>query len=284
MPELMVGSNLYTLRDRATAGSNHETWHAVATSGTPVVIKIAGPGQLDRERNALAALREHGVPVPTVVESGPTADGREALVMHRVAGHPPTDPAAWNQLGRQLAALLDVPTDVIGLPVIDGKRFVARHAAMLATVEHALDSNTVNRVRGAAHQLGDGRLVVTHGDPGPGNFLCDEAFGVLLDWESASLSPVGVDVGRLAFMALLDIAHTGSPVALSRAGVAAYLAMTTDALMRELVQPAALVAGLQLLHSRTTKPRRGDRPPETAARLLDSLASGRIHLLDERSR
>jgi Ser/Thr protein kinase RdoA (MazF antagonist) len=52
-------------------------------------------------------------------------------------------------------------------------------------------------------------LTITHGDPGPGNFLCDGADGVLIDWEDAVVAPRGLDLGRAMFIALLGSGPEG---------------------------------------------------------------------------
>lgn len=50
---------------------------------------------------------------------------------------------------------------------------------------------------------------MTHGDPGPGNFLDDGADGTLVDWEDAVVAPRGLDLGRASFIALLGSGPKG---------------------------------------------------------------------------
>jgi hypothetical protein len=50
---------------------------------------------------------------------------------------------------------------------------------------------------------------VTHGDPGPGNFIDDGVEGTLIDWEDAVVAPRGLDLGRARFIALLGIGPEG---------------------------------------------------------------------------
>ena len=52
-------------------------------------------------------------------------------------------------------------------------------------------------------------LVLTHGDPCPGNFLDDGRRGALIDWEEAQIAPRGLDLARAMFIALLGVGPSG---------------------------------------------------------------------------
>src|SRR5665213_196920 len=71
-------------------------------------------------------------------------------------------------------------------------------------------------------------LVLTHGDPCPGNFLDDGRRGALIDWEEAQIAPRGLDLARAMFIALLGVGPSGyrgrDHVRRSRAVSAGYLA------------------------------------------------------------
>ena len=121
------------------------------------------------------------------------------------------------------------------------------------------------------------QLVLTHGDPGSGNYLDHPDGGVILDWETASISPCGIDAGRAAFIALLDNAHTGIPEQLHTAVVDGYRDGLTAgcALDRETLGAATVVAGLQFIHGRHVQPLRPERTERVAIDVLAAyLATG----------
>ena len=59
------------------------------------------------------------------------------------------------------------------------------------------------------HPPAPGPLVITHGDPGPGNYLDNGHSGTLIDWEEAQVAPRGLDLARAMFIALLGSGLTG---------------------------------------------------------------------------
>ncbi len=103
---------------------------------------------------------------------------------------------------------------------------------------------------------GSPRLVLTHGDPGPGNFLDDGGDGTLIDWEQAHVAPRGVDLARLVFIALLGAGPSGYLARDHRqraqAAIRGYLsALTADwRPSREESRWWTTVAGIQLVHRR----------------------------------
>jgi hypothetical protein len=109
-----------------------------------------------------------------------------------------------------------LPWEGCGLSIVDAEAFAAAHAARVAELGLTVATGPVPE---------PAPLVFTHGDPGPGNYLDD---GLLLDFESATVAPRGLDIGRAMFIALLGSGPEGwiarDPAARSRAVGAGYLA------------------------------------------------------------
>jgi aminoglycoside phosphotransferase (APT) family kinase protein len=101
-----------------------------------------------------------------------------------------------------------------------------------------------------------GPLVITHGDPGPGNFLDDGQDGTLIDWEEAQIAPRGLDMARAIFIALLGSGPAGfvgrDHQARARSAAAGYLAGLRHAWApdRTEVRWWLTVAGVQFAHRR----------------------------------
>jgi aminoglycoside phosphotransferase len=246
-----------------------------------VVVKIQGAhGRLMDEERALRFLAAHGVRVPRVVGAGVTPEGRRFLAISREEGVRPITPAGWVRCGRDLAALLDVPASGCPLPCVTTAEFVADHHQRLDLVRPLMTDDLAGQIAHAVTLIsGVDRLVVTHGDPGSGNYLDNEAgYGVLLDWETASVSPFGVDLGRAAFIGLLDLGRSGIPDQLVAALIHGYSkASPGDTHMStELLRAWITIGGLQFIHGRQTQPLLPERTPQVAARVLEIyLASSR---------
>ncbi|MFC4243401.1 aminoglycoside phosphotransferase family protein [Gryllotalpicola reticulitermitis] len=209
------------LGERTTGGTKNETRYG--TIGTrAVVVKIQrAHGRLRNEEAALDFLAAAGVRVPRVVVSGTTPDGYPYLVITRENGVRTTTPEGWWRFGRDLASLLDVSTDSCPLPCITAAEFVTDHRDRLNLVRPLLTRALADEIdKAIAVVSGTTRLVVTHGDPGSGNYLDpgdNDGVGVLLDWETASVSPFGLDLGRAAFIGLMDLGRSGIPDQLATA-------------------------------------------------------------------
>ncbi|MBI1376709.1 MAG: phosphotransferase [Frankiales bacterium] len=116
--------------------------------------------------------------------------------------------------------------------------------------EHALRA-TLDRVREAA--AGDaGRLVVTHGEPHPGNVITTDAGPVLVDWDTVALAAPERD---LWWFADDDIAHyeRRSGVAVDRAALARFASVW------DLADVASFVDGFRHPHHDTADTRQAWR-------------------------
>lgn len=220
MPELLIVEDgpIVELRGAPAQGTRHAIAFGVITgTGEPVAVKIErAPGGLAQEQLALACLGGRDKPVPLLLAAGAASLGaREVrcLVMERRAGTPPASIEGWRRMGHAYARLADLRDIPACLPAFDRATFGAGHArrirdlgALLAGLAASipdwerLSSDTVP---------GSPPLVVTHGDPGPGNFLDDGEAGSIVDWEDAQVGPRGLDLGRLVFIALLGAGPDG---------------------------------------------------------------------------
>ncbi|MEQ4205466.1 aminoglycoside phosphotransferase family protein [Actinopolymorpha sp. B9G3] len=230
-------------------------------------------GRLSRERIALSFAREHGVPVPSLVGEGRTSEGQLFLVLSQEDGIRATVPSGWYRLGRDLATLAGVPIDGCPLPRVSPCEFAQDHRNRLGVVESTLDAPVVRRIHVAIERIGHVEpLTLTHGDPGSGNYLDNGEGGVILDWENATIAPFGVDIGRAAFISLMDLGHTGVAADLHAAVVRGYRdgLRGHSKLSEELLAASIVVAGLQFIHGRFVRPLRSERTPRAAAAVLDS--------------
>jgi aminoglycoside phosphotransferase (APT) family kinase protein len=209
--------------------------------GPEVVVKIERiPGALAVERTALQWLTGRCSRVPALERIGQVrlADGRlvACLVMDRVPGVVPQDDAAWGRMGKALAELNTLPWQGSGLAVYEASVFRNAHRARVCSVEAPLRAGLgdVGNWTSITDPLTDpGLLVLTHGDPGPGNFLDDCAAGHLIDFEAAHVAPRGLDLGRAMFIALLGSGPEGfvarDHISRARAVAAGYLDATATA-------------------------------------------------------
>ncbi|MCL2516746.1 MAG: aminoglycoside phosphotransferase family protein [Microbacteriaceae bacterium] len=265
---------LVELGDRTPGGSKNETRFG-RLGEQPVVVKIQrSHGRVQEERQALEYLISAGVRVPRVVGSGMTSSGEPILVISREGGSFARTPAGWRRFGRDLAALESVDVSDSPFRCVPMREFVDDHRERLAIVRALLDAELADAIADALRRVeGEERLALTHGDPGTGNYLDtgDDAHpGVLLDWETASVSPFGLDLGRAAFIGLLDLGRSGTPEDLAAAVIHGYRERSVPAagMSTDLLNSWVAVAGLQFIHGRHLHPLVTERTPQVAASVL----------------
>lgn len=278
---------------RPRQGMRHRVLFGVeVSSGREVAVKIELlPGALGPERLALEWLSAVDGPAPRLLAAGTviSAEGdgfadeaRDAacLVSERIVGEAPRSVASWERLGQALARLSLVPWDASGLEVSDHATFLALHERRAGDLARALGSDLDGRLPAAPSSYPDLPLVVTHGDPGPGNFLDDGAAGTLIDWEDAQIAPRGLDLGRAAFIALVGSGPEGyvaaDQAARARAIVAGFLVASGEAFpdTDELTWWLG-VAGVQFAHRRLERAGEpGVLPWRDAVAVLDSMLVG----------
>jgi aminoglycoside phosphotransferase len=223
---------------RPRQGMRHRVLFGVeASSGREVAVKIELlPGALETERRALQWLGAHGGPSPRLHSAGTLISsenrGAVCLVSDRVTGEAPRSKAGWGRLGRAIARLPRYPWQGSGLDLHDHRDFLAVHERRVDDLGEALGSEFRGTLPPVPRSYPDSPLIVTHGDPGPGNFLDDGAAGTLIDWEDAQVAPRGLDLGRAAFIALVGSGPEGytaeDQTARARAVVAGLVAESGD--------------------------------------------------------
>ena len=262
-----------TLGERTSGGSKNHTRFGTLPDGRPVVVKQqANHGRLNHEAIALTYAAGCGLRVPRVIDAWRPPEGGYCLVLTREAGVRTHHAAGWRRMGFDLARLAAAPIDDCPLPHVGAEQFATDHLERLAAVRSLINDHA-DRVAAAVRHIATGRATLTHGDPGSGNYLDHEGGGTILDWETASLAPFGIDIGRAAFIALLDNGNTGIPEELRTAVVAGYRAGLPAPLDEVTITAGTIVAGLQFIHGRHTQPLRSDR---TAKQAVDALI-GFIH-------
>ncbi len=240
--------------------SHHVYFGTEAGAARPVVVKmeVVG-GRLAVEERALTWLWAQGAPVPKVrrFAAGRLGDGplRPCLVTDRVDGRPPRTAAAWGRMGRALHELGRIPPRGSGLPTWPVPEFVRSHRAKVEALGDRLAGSSVPAAVGqvlAAPTPALGPLVVTHGDPGPGNYLETATAPVMIDWEVAQIAPRGLDMARAAFVALLVADGSGKPAdrTRARAVIAGYLDGGDWRPTISELQWWLAVAGVQVTHNR----------------------------------
>lgn len=201
-----------TVRDTTSPpqGIKHRVLLGVEeSSGREVAAKIELiPGALERERRALEWIAARGGPAPRLLVAGEVVEpGRHAgalcLVTERVVGAPPTSTAGWRRLGGALARLSEVPWAGSDLPALDHEGFLPLHERRVEELGRALGRDLGASLPAVPSVYAESPLTLSHGDPGPGNFLDDGVAGTIIDWEDAAVSPRGLDLGRARFIALL---------------------------------------------------------------------------------
>jgi aminoglycoside phosphotransferase (APT) family kinase protein len=196
-------------------GLRHRLFFGVEEgSGEEVVAKVEEvEGALETERRVLGWLAATDVPAPRVrgagtVEGTGEHAGAFCLVMDRAPGGTATALDGWERLGRALARLSRVGGDGGGLPTVGHDEFLALHERRAAELGEALGRDLGGELPAVPAAYFSAPLVLTHGDPGPGNFVDDGIEGTIVDWEDASVAPRGLDLARATFIALLG----GGPV------------------------------------------------------------------------
>jgi len=256
---------------RPLQGTRHEVLYGtLPDTGERVVVKLAriDPGALERERNALAVLDARVA--PRLLAAGVAVIGSQrvaCLVIERRAGSAPTTIEGWWRMGHALARLADMPQPSGGLTVVDVVTFGCQHAQRLSDLGDRLiplAESVLDWQQLAAPEIpAVTPLVITHGDPGPGNYLDDGDDGTLIDWEQAHVAPRGLDLARLQFIALLGAGPSGYVARDHQARADA----ARDGYLSALQTPWrpsraesrwwTTVAGIQFIHSRWQL---GDRP------------------------
>ena len=263
---VIAGGPTVNLEGAPAQGTRHTVAFGVlGETGAPVAVKLAHlPGALQRERAALAGLGAREGPVPRLLASGSVLCGStrvDCLVIERRPGAPPTSVDGWRRMGRAHARVTNrreqPPAD---LPTLDRVAFGAAHARRIDDLGERLAPLAAAVADWArlcsARVPGSPPLVITHGDPGPGNFLDDGGEGSIVDWEDALLAPRGIDLARLAVIAMLGAGPRGYPARdhgeRARAVTAGYLEELSD---RWLPSDGEwrwwlAVAGVQFIHRR----------------------------------
>ncbi|HTU85107.1 MAG TPA: aminoglycoside phosphotransferase family protein [Solirubrobacteraceae bacterium] len=278
------GGPMIWIQGRPAQGTRHEVLYgALPNTGEPVVVKLERtPGALENEQRALAAFGTHNPVAPRLLAAGAAVIRGQrvaCLVTERRPGSPPTTTDGWWRMGRALARLTEMRLPLGNLTVLDPVTFARRHAQRL----NDLGDRLLPLARSIPDwpQLASPKipastpLVITHGDPGPGNYLDNGNEGTLIDWEETHIAPRGLDLARLAFIALLGAGPNGylarDHQARADAAADGYLSA-----LRESWRPArqearwwTTVAGIQFVHRRWQL---GGRPApwEDAAETLHS--------------
>jgi hypothetical protein len=285
-----------TIRDlvRPPQGIRHRVLLGVEEStGREVAVKIERiPGALESERRALEWLTKQGGPAPRLLAVGPLADSGEqddpdvrpgalCLVTERAAGAAPISTDGWGRLGAALARLARVPWEGSGLTVLGHDEFLRLHERRVREVGEALGRDLGAALPPVPSTYPDTPLTLTHGDPGPGNFLDDGAAGTIIDWEDAAVAPRGLDLGRARFIALVGGGPEGYVVEereeRARAVLAGFRAEADGAAPDddELTWWLA-VAGVQFAHWRLERAGEPGVPPWLdAVTLLEECVPGR---------
>jgi aminoglycoside phosphotransferase (APT) family kinase protein len=201
---------------RPLQGTRHRLLFGVEeSSGREVAAKIELiAGALAPERQALEWLTSQDGPAPRLHAAGTLVSdgefpGADCLVIDRIDGEIPSSAASWGRLGRALARLSQFPWRGSDLTTLDHADFLALHRRRIDDLSQALERDLDSTLPAVPPAYAESPLTVTHGDPGPGNFLDDGAEGTLIDWEDALVAPRGLDLGRAIFIALIGSGPEG---------------------------------------------------------------------------
>ncbi|HEY2053818.1 MAG TPA: aminoglycoside phosphotransferase family protein [Solirubrobacterales bacterium] len=212
----LVDGTTITDLSRPSQGTRHRVLFGIEqSSGREVAAKIEMiPGALEPERRALEWLTAQGGPSPRLHAAGTlVADGEfpgaVCLVIDRAEGEAPRSSIGWERLGRALARLSLVPWQGSNLTTFRHDAFLALHEQRIDELNQALRRDLGATLPAVPPAYPESPLTVTHGDPGPGNFLDDGADGTLIDWEDALVAPRGLDLGRAIFIALIGSGPEG---------------------------------------------------------------------------
>ncbi len=175
-------------------------------------------------------------------------------MIDRVAGEPASSLPDWEGLGRALARLSRIPWQGSELTTLDHDDFLALHERRVEDLGRALGRDLGAGLPPVPPSYPASSLVMTHGDPGPGNFLDDGADGTLIDWEDALVAPRGLDLGRATFIALLGSGPEGfvarDHAARADAFLRGYLAEVDGSPDQTKLDWWLSVAGVQFAHRR----------------------------------
>jgi hypothetical protein len=229
-------------------------------SGRAVAVKIELiPGALEPERRALEWLTSQGGPSPRLrvagrLDAAGEHPGAVCLVTDRVAGAAPTSADGWSRLGGALARLSRLPWRGSDLRTLDHRDFLSLHQQRVDDLQ-AKKRDLGEILPAVPPGYFESPLILTHGDPGPGNFLDDGADGTLIDWEDAQVSPRGLDLGRAIFIALSGTGPEGyvamDQAARANAVARGFLAAADDwSPARDEMRWWLGVAGVQFAHRR----------------------------------
>ena len=274
------------LLDRPAQGTGHAVhFGRVVDSGRPVVVKLARTrGALEREQLALAWLGgQRQAPGPELIAAGTAlVGGRQVacLVTERRAGSPPTTIDGWERMGRAYAQLAALPS-ASGLPRIEREALGRDHARRINQLGDRLAPLAKSiqdwEQLASGSVPGSPPVVLTHGDPGPGNFLDDGNGGTIIDWEQAHFAPQGLDIARLFFIALLGAGPAGyiktDLQARANAAVAGYLESSRWRPSDSEARWWTAVAGIQFIHRRWELDNH-PAPWEEAAQVLERTLAG----------
>jgi hypothetical protein len=276
------------LHESPAQGTRHTVVFGVIThTGQPVAVKIEQAlGGLARERMVLACLGGRDSSLPHLLAAGAAALGtREVscLVMERRPGAPPTSIEGWRRMGQAYPGLADIRDVPAGLPTFDRTTFGAEHARRIGDLGELLTALTAAlpdwELLSSDAVPGSPPLVMTHGDPGPGNFLDDGEQGSIVDWEDAQIAPRGLDLARLVFIAMLGAGPSGYAARdhreRARAVTDGYLEALTEAWQpsQEEWRWWITAAGIQFIHRRHELAGR-PAPWQEAAEVLRATLTG----------
>lgn len=272
---------------RPPQGMRHRVVFGVEeSSGREVAAKIELiEGALERERQALEWLTSQAGPAPRLLAAGPLVESGEhpgalCLVTDRVAGATPTSTEAWGRMGGAFAQLAAVPWEGSGLPILDHDEFLRLHEARVDDLSRASNRDLRGALSEVPAAYAASPLTLSHGDPGPGNFLDDGTDGTLIDWEDGLVAPRGLDLGRLRFIALLGAGPEGFAAgeheARASAVTAGFLAAAEDwSPSDEELAWWLSAAGVQFAHRRLVREGEpGVLPWRDAVAVLESAPAG----------
>jgi aminoglycoside phosphotransferase len=216
MPLRLADGTTITDLSEPPQGMKHRTFFGIEeSSGREVAAKVELiEGALESERRALEWLAEQGGPAPRLRAAGRLDRSGEypgalCLVVDRLARERPTGLETWARLGRALGRLSALPWESSGFPVLGHDAFRDLHERRVADLGEALGRDLGASLPPPPRSYAQSPLTLTHGDPGPGNFIDDGAEGTLIDWEEAVVAPRGLDLGRARFIARLGIGPEG---------------------------------------------------------------------------
>lgn len=164
--------------ERPAQGTRHIVLFGVLHgTGERVAVKLErAAGSLEVEHQALRWLTAQRGPAPRLVAASRVVshDGRATCqITERADGAPPTTTPGWKRMGRALARLAEIPWRGCGLACLDPPAFGDRHAQRiqdlgvdLDTLAETIKDWTQLCLPAVPHAS---ELVITHGDPGPGN-------------------------------------------------------------------------------------------------------------------